>query len=203
MVNLLEKGPFSTIARYFANRLVSVCSRCHQSPINEVFVEGRGEKSSSCLWCQPDRLVAKLFIKQVLGLDELKYRRFAASPLYVRSVIAWLGGVSRFGVSKPQPTMPPIAIVWNYTYKCNLKCKHCYQDSTSSLEVDNHLKELSTSEALQVVDLIAKSGCGSLSFSGGEPLIREDFFEVAKRTSNRGLLCTLSTNGTMIDHTIV
>ena len=72
VLNLFELGPLSTIVRYFANRLVSVCPRCRQSPFNEVFVEGRGDKSSSCLWCQPDRFAAKLFIKQVLGLDEPK-----------------------------------------------------------------------------------------------------------------------------------
>jgi len=113
---------------------------------------------------------------------------------------AWLGGIGMFGISRPQPVMPPIAIVWNFTNRCNLNCSHCYSNSSSNPE--NLPKELSPSQARKVVDQIALAGCGSLSFSGGEPLLRDDFYSVARRTSDYGLLCTLSTNGTLIDHTV-
>ncbi|MFX1248341.1 MAG: radical SAM protein, partial [Promethearchaeota archaeon] len=94
--------------------------------------------------------------------------------------------------------------VWNFTNHCNLKCLHCYQDSSliTASNVNSYPKELSTAEALRVVDIVAKSGCGSLSFSGGEPLLRDDFYKIAHHTSNHRLLCTLSTNGTLLDHTV-
>ena len=61
---------------------------------------------------------------------------------------------------------------------------------------------MSPSEAIKTVDILAEAGCGSLSFSGGEPLLREDFYDLAGHTAKRGLLCTVSTNGTMIDSTV-
>ena len=66
----------------------------------------------------------------------------------------------------------PFLVVWNFTYKCNLNCKHCYSDAGTILR-----EELSTSEAIKVVDQIADFGVTSLAFSGGEPLMRKDFFE--------------------------
>ncbi|MHA2245520.1 MAG: radical SAM protein [Candidatus Hodarchaeales archaeon] len=198
---LFEYGPVAAIARTLASSIVNICSHCQQTPIGRVFLEARG-KQLSCLYCHPSTIVAKAFLKKILKLNDEEFRLFISNTLYARSVIAWLRGVGKFGVSRPQPTLPPIAIVWNFTYKCNLKCLHCYQDSHSIFDKNIRSKELSTSEALRVVDIVAKSGCGSLSFSGGEPLVRDDFYEVAKRTSKYKLLCTLSTNGTMIDQTI-
>ncbi|UCE13163.1 MAG: radical SAM protein [Candidatus Heimdallarchaeota archaeon] len=202
LLKLLEQEPLGRVARILASHLVSACPRCHKAPIKSVFEEARHDQSSFCWRCHPDRLATRIFLKRVLKLNSFRFQRFSSNPLYTRSVVAWLSGISHFGVSRPQPTNPPIAIVWNFTYQCNLKCVHCYQDSSSEDDPIKNSKELSTLEALQTVDILAKSGCGSLSFSGGEPLVREDFFEVAKRTSDRKLLCTLSTNGTMIDHDI-
>lgn len=188
-------------ARAMASSLVNICPHCKLAPINRILSEIR-EKLSFCLYCNPRTNIAKIFLKKVLKLNDEEFQHFKSNALYKRSVVAWLRGVGKFGVSRPQPTLPPIAIVWNFTYQCNLKCLHCYQDSYSVSDDNTHSTELSTSKALRVVDIIAKSGCGSLSFSGGEPLIRDDFYEVAKRTSKHKLLCTLSTNGTMIDQSV-
>jgi radical SAM protein with 4Fe4S-binding SPASM domain len=137
-----------------------------------------------------------MILKRLLGLTSEQQTAFAQNPLYYRSLLAWLSGIDHFGFSRPQPTIPPIAVVWNFTNACNLKCTHCYSDSNTK----QNSKELNTHDALLVVDYLAKLGCASLSFSGGEPILREDFLTVAKRTADSGLLCTLSTNGTMIDH---
>ena len=201
VLELFEHGPASVVARTLARRLVKICSHCQQTPIDRVFSEVRKELQY-CPYCHLSTIVAKAFLKNVLNLNDEEFRLFVSNTLYTRSVTAWLRGVGKFGVSKPQPTLPPIAVVWNFTYKCNLKCSHCYQDSHSVFDEKNHSTELSTTEALRVVDIIAKSGCGSLSFSGGEPLVRDDFYEIAKRTSKHKLLCTLSTNGTMIDQSV-
>ncbi|UCG02150.1 MAG: radical SAM protein [Candidatus Heimdallarchaeota archaeon] len=201
VLKIFEHGPAAAFARLLASSLVNICPHCQQSPIVRILSEVRREMPF-CLYCYPSTIIANTFLRKVLKLNDEEFQRFTSNTLYTRSVVAWLRGVGRFGVSKPQPTLPPIAIVWNFTYKCNLKCIHCYQDSHSVFDENTHSIELSTSEALRVVDIIAKSGCGSLSFSGGEPLIRDDFYEIAKRTSKRRLLCTLSTNGTMIDQTV-
>lgn len=201
LLRISEQRPFPSVIRILAHKITHECPWCHESPIESIFSEIHIEHQTSCWRCYPNRIIGLLFLKQVLGLKKHEFREFASNPLYTRSVIAWLRGISQFGINRPQPTLPPIAIVWNFTNLCNLKCAHCYQDSTHYSD-SHHSRELTTAQALEVVDKVANYGVGSLSFSGGEPLIREDFFEVASHVANRKLLCTVSTNGTMIDHSI-
>ncbi len=83
-------------------------------------------------------------------------------------------GVRKYGVRFPFTPAGPFEIVWNVTYQCNLRCKHCYENAGTEKRV-----ELSTYEAKQAIDKLSKlAGIGlpALSFSGGEPLVRKDFF---------------------------
>ncbi len=89
--------------------------------------------------------------------------------------------------------MGPV-VVWNSTRTCNLKCIHCYMDSDSQ----KYQGELSTEEARRFIDDLADFHVPVLLFSGGEPLIRPDFFELAEYTISKGIRPTLSTNGTLI-----
>ncbi|WP_054853017.1 radical SAM protein [Vulcanisaeta distributa] len=85
-------------------------------------------------------------------------------------------------------------IFWNITYRCNLKCIHCYINAIQGLSRD----ELTTEEVLRVVDDAHELRTPLLIISGGEPLIREDITEVMKRASDYGIKVSLSTNGTLI-----
>ncbi|MDD2510640.1 MAG: putative heme d1 biosynthesis radical SAM protein NirJ1 [Syntrophomonas sp.] len=85
-------------------------------------------------------------------------------------------------------------VVWNSTRTCNLKCKHCYMES----DAQKYQGELSTAEARQFIDDLAEFKVPVLLFSGGEPLLRPDFFELAAYTVDKGIRPTLSTNGTLI-----
>ncbi|BAB65081.1 radical SAM/SPASM domain-containing protein [Sulfurisphaera tokodaii] len=84
-------------------------------------------------------------------------------------------------------------VTWNMTYKCNLKCLHCY--ISASPQGDDGLTK---DEAINLVDQMAEIKIPLLIMSGGEPLMRRDFFEIAKYASKRGLKLALSTNGTLI-----
>ena len=85
-------------------------------------------------------------------------------------------------------------VVWNSTKTCNLKCMHCYMKSDARKYQD----ELSTAEAKKFIDDLAAFHVPVLLFSGGEPLIRPDFFELAAYAAAAGVRPTLSTNGTLI-----
>ena len=89
--------------------------------------------------------------------------------------------------------MGPV-VVWNSTKTCNLKCRHCYMSSDSKKYQD----ELTTEEAKVFIDDLADFHVPVLLFSGGEPLIRPDFFELAEYAQKKGVRPTLSTNGTLI-----
>lgn len=85
-------------------------------------------------------------------------------------------------------------VVWNSTRRCNLSCLHCYSRSENKL----YPQELTTAEAKAFVKDLSEFGVKVLLFSGGEPLLRYDLFEVARFASDHGLRTVLSTNGTLI-----
>lgn len=85
-------------------------------------------------------------------------------------------------------------VVWNSTRTCNLRCRHCYMDS----DAKKYEGELTTDEARKFIDDLAEFRVPVLLFSGGEPLMRPDFFELAAYAASRGIRPTLSTNGTLI-----
>lgn len=85
-------------------------------------------------------------------------------------------------------------ISWNITRRCNLKCLHCYINAVT----DSFADDLTEEEALNVIDQMKELKVPLVIMSGGEPLIRKDFFEISEYASSNGLKLALSTNGTLI-----
>ncbi|WMN20506.1 heme d1 biosynthesis radical SAM protein NirJ [Pseudomonas piscis] len=96
--------------------------------------------------------------------------------------------------SRPGSSRPPV-VIWNLLRRCNLTCKHCYATSADSVFRD----ELDTSAALQVIDDLAEAGVKVLILSGGEPLLRDDLFQLSAHARAHGMFVALSSNGTLID----
>ena len=88
-------------------------------------------------------------------------------------------------------------IFWNVTNRCNLGCKHCYSNSGSD---SGSKEELSTEQALSLINDLAVMGVPLILFTGGEPLLREDIFELALYAHNKGVATALSSNGTLINN---
>jgi AdoMet-dependent heme synthase len=89
-----------------------------------------------------------------------------------------------------------ISVHWELTYRCNEKCTHCYLDVFApNAAVPG---ELNTQECLAIIDQIAEAGVLNLTLSGGEILVRRDFFEIAEYARSKRLLIRLFTNGIMI-----
>lgn len=103
-------------------------------------------------------------------------------------------------IAAPTPIGParkppgPVAI-WNLIRRCNLTCKHCYSISADK----DFAGELTTDEVFQVMDDLKAFKVPVLILSGGEPLLRPDFFAVAARSKALGFYTALSSNGTLID----
>ncbi|MBO8136841.1 MAG: putative heme d1 biosynthesis radical SAM protein NirJ1 [Desulfotomaculum sp.] len=85
-------------------------------------------------------------------------------------------------------------VVWNVTRTCNLKCIHCYSNSDSR----KYENEMDTGEGKQFLQDLAEFNVPVVLFSGGEPLTRPDFFDLAAYARELGLRVTISTNGTLI-----
>jgi radical SAM protein with 4Fe4S-binding SPASM domain len=100
----------------------------------------------------------------------------------------------RMAVARSAAERRPI-VVWNLTRTCNLKCVHCYTDSAA----EKYAGELTTEQCKSVLDNLAEFRVPAVLFSGGEPLVRRDVFELAGYARRLGLHVVLSTNGTLID----
>lgn len=96
---------------------------------------------------------------------------------------------------KPEPHQLRL-VFWESTAGCNLECRHCRR-----LEVSQQLSQsdLSTEQAKEMIAAIREIGQPILVFSGGEPLMRPDIFELAEYANEIGLPTALASNGTMID----
>ena len=89
----------------------------------------------------------------------------------------------------------PKWLAWEITRRCNLNCVHCR--SSSALEIDGH-PDFSHEEGLRILDDIASYAQPVVVLSGGEPLLREDVFELASHGTAKGLRMCLATNGTLV-----
>lgn len=86
-------------------------------------------------------------------------------------------------------------INWNYTYKCNFNCKHCYSRTRKDIE------ELSTHDKLCIAENIVRNKVFNVNLGGGEPLLCEDCTTIIKYLSDRHINVNLSTNGWKIERT--
>lgn len=88
----------------------------------------------------------------------------------------------------------PKVVVWNATGLCNLSCRHCYFEARGIAQPN----QLSTQEAKAFIQDLAQIRVPVLLFSGGEPLLRKDIFELAQFAKDNKIKPVLSTNGTLI-----
>src|SRR5512136_1927248 len=94
--------------------------------------------------------------------------------------------------AKAQAGNIPLHAMLELTNGCNLRCRHCY------VGVQPRRGELRLDEFKAVLDQLAEAGSLFLTFSGGEPLTREDFFQIAAYARQKEFSFTLFSNGTLI-----
>jgi len=89
--------------------------------------------------------------------------------------------------------------VWEITLKCNIHCIHCGSSANTFKRKD----ELTTAEALDLIEQLADLGCKRVVLSGGEPFLRKDWAILALRIRDLGMDVTFISNGYMVDDDIV
>jgi len=85
-------------------------------------------------------------------------------------------------------------VAWEITRTCNLFCAHCRASASDA----QYSGELTTEECFQVIEEILEVGKPIIILTGGEPLVRQDIFQIAKYAVNRGLRVVVGSNGTLI-----
>jgi mycofactocin radical SAM maturase len=88
----------------------------------------------------------------------------------------------------------PVNLTWEVSLACNLRCRTCLSSSGRPAE-----GELTTAEALDVVEQLHAAGVFQVNFGGGEPFLRPDFESILDACHARGIVTCISTNGTLLD----
>jgi len=95
------------------------------------------------------------------------------------------------GVSLRAPESVHISL----TDRCNLRCSACYKKGYEG--------ELSTMSILSLIDTLSGMNVFQVAFGGGEPFLREDISEILEYVRDRGMVPNITTNGTLLDETMV
>ena len=123
--------------------------------------------------------ISKLYCGTVEASDPLRYGRLSKDlPSHLL----------QFSADKK-----PV-VVWNVGRRCNLRCVHCYSQSRDQ----NYPNELSNEAGKALLADLADFGAPVILFSGGEPLMRPDIFELIQFATSRKMRAVVSTNGTLI-----
>ena len=85
-------------------------------------------------------------------------------------------------------------IAWEVTRSCNLACKHCRAEA----HLEPYEGELDTAEAKALIDTFPQVGNPIIIFTGGDPMMRADVYELIRYATDKGLRCVMSPNGTLI-----
>jgi radical SAM protein with 4Fe4S-binding SPASM domain len=187
--------------KWMLNTTLQTCHQCEKTHLETALDDYLGKNVHKCNSCRVYSSIIRFWINSLRAsfkVERTRVSKLLADPYSRRALKSIIRGFIDFGVNRPLSIHAPFLVVWNFTYKCNLNCRHCYSDSGTLKR-----QELSTSEALQIVDQIADFGVTSLAFSGGEPLMRKDFFEVAEHAVQSGLYVSLATNGTLLNRETV
>lgn len=96
-----------------------------------------------------------------------------------------------------KPLVKPQSVYLMLTCRCNLKCKIC-----TIWQYANKNSELKTKKIFDIIDQISSMGINNIHFSGGEPLLRDDIFQILEYSKSKNLMTGLTTNGTLIDEKI-
>jgi radical SAM protein len=91
----------------------------------------------------------------------------------------------------------PFTIAWEVTRACAFACVHCRADAQHRPDP----RELSTEEAYRLIDRLAAFGTPILVFTGGDPMMRRDLFDLIAYASGKGLRCSLTPTATALPTT--
>lgn len=148
-------------------------------------------------------------LKRIFWPPSLIIKQFG-SVLYFKHLIKW-NGFNRWLFKHSFKSLPvaagsigmgcigfPSHPAWEVTAACNLRCIHCHATSGKPAK-----DELTTDEAKRFIDELARiDEFRMLVYTGGEPLVRPDLFELLEHSKKAGLANVIATNGTLIDEEV-
>ncbi|MFW9831477.1 MAG: radical SAM/SPASM domain-containing protein [Candidatus Thorarchaeota archaeon] len=135
------------------------------------------------------------FYKKYDNIGKWRGKRVAntfAPPVGSRPQFRALKGLIKSHIC---PIPYPVAMTFAVTYKCQCNCVHC----SAGRHLKEGVPELSTEEAKQLIDDSQKLGVTIIAFTGGEPLTREDIYELIAHVDQRKAMPIMFTNGLLLN----
>jgi len=119
----------------------------------------------------------------------------------IHDLEALLGGTDVVDVNnsaKEGMLSAPLRVFLDFTYACNLRCKHCFTHSG-----ERKVEELNLTEKKYIIDQMVEMGAFRISIAGGEPLISDEFFPFVEYARSKGVDVSFTTNGTLLTEDII
>ena len=92
----------------------------------------------------------------------------------------------------------PFRVFYDITYKCNLRCKHCF--TSSGIQKKD---ELTIDEKIKLVEQLSKLGVERVSIAGGEPFVSEDLYKFIEKCNEKDIDVSISTNATLFTNEVI
>lgn len=196
-LRIISSNPLSRIFLAFSTK---ACGRCGGDRIGLALRKYVGEDLDLCFTCSATYRIISLLVNasgKRFGVEKEQMVEFFSDSVKRRGLMSVLRSISEHGVTLPQKLSAPFLVVWGVTNRCNLRCGHCYANSGRALE-----NELTTQEAHSLIDELADIGVVAIAFSGGEPMLRRDVFELTSHANWRDIYVAMASNGTLITKSV-
>lgn len=131
------------------------------------------------------------------GIAWTQVKEAVSDPGIARCFMLVTESLAEYGLTVPMVLSAPFSVVFNLTNRCNLKCKHCFQRAHA-----NEKDYMTLEQKLSIIDQLNEAGTAAITFSGGEPIMSDDFFTVTKYAHSKDIFVSIDTNGTLIDDSV-
>ena len=148
-----------------------------------------------CLIFSPESLFLRGIDKKdyvfLEGCRECKYNKICPGVLKEYTAEGYKPNI------KAIPDLP-VEVMIEVESRCNFNCEFCFNRvSFASRGFGN--QKMETEYIKKMIDSIKKANVSTVRFTGGEPMLREDFFELIRYAKSKGLKVRLNTNGSLIE----
>ncbi len=188
MKNLITWLAQTRIARWFLRKSSVASEKTILSFSRDVHMSS-SEKIYSVFF----KFFFKIFMRSY-GISWKQLKGALEDPGIARCFVLVTKSLAEYGLRVPIVLKAPFSVVYNLTNRCNLLCKHCFQRAH-----ENEKDHMTLAQKLKIIDELNDAGVAAITFSGGEPLMSDDFYEVANHAFKKGIYVSIDTNGTLID----
>jgi MoaA/NifB/PqqE/SkfB family radical SAM enzyme len=127
-----------------------------------------------------------------MGVNDEMQSKFFNTRANKQTIKNLMTTIAKNGMKHPFRFNAPLVVVWNYTNRCNLRCRYCYQSAGKHLQ-----DELSFEEKIDLINQMAEANVAFIAFSGGEPVMEERFLDILSY-ANKFFHTSIASNGTLL-----